>query len=501
MGWLAPLLMLLLGGCGGDPQPDLLRMGLASAPGTLDPRFATDATSARIDRLLYRRLVDFDERSLPVPSLARWTELSPRHYRFHLLEDGREFTDGTRLTAADVQATYRFVLDPANASPHLTALNMIERVEVVDSDTVDFHLGRPDPLFPAYLVIGVLPARLQTIEHPFQSQPVGSGNFRLLAWPEEGRLLLERRADRQRVELVKVAEPTVRTLKLLRGEIDLIQNDLPPELIGFLERQPAVRVERRSGSNFSYIGFNLEDPDTARLDVRRAVAHAIDREAIIRYALGGAAEPAQALLPPWHWAGNPELVGYEFDPRRAEALVAQAGYGPDRPLKLVYKTSSDPLRIRLATIIQSQLADVGIEVDLRSYDWGTFYGDIKAGRFQMYSLAWVGIRTPDIFRNVFHSQALPPQGANRGRFRDPLTDRLIERAATLRPLAEQAPVYRELQTRLLQRLPYVPLWYEDQTLARRSDVRGYQLAADGNYDGLTTVRRDVAEEARHVTVR
>jgi peptide/nickel transport system substrate-binding protein len=497
MRWLSALLAILIGGCGG-PQPDVLRMGLASAPGNLDPRFATDAAAERINRLLYRRLVDFDSHSLPVPSLARWVELSPRHYRFHLLDDGREFTDGSRLTAADVQATYAFVLDPANASPHLATLDMLDRVEVLDPDTLDFHLKRLDPLFPGHLVIGILPARLQASEHPFHSQPLGSGGFRLLEWPEEGRLLLERRSDRQHVELVKVAEPTVRVLKLLRGEIDLLQNDLPPELIGYLERQPGVRVQRRRGSNFSYIGFNLEDPVTGRLQVRRAIAHAIDREAIIRYVLAGGAAPAQALLPPEHWAGNPELAAYPFDPQLARKLLAAEGYGPERPLQLVYKTSSDPLRIRLATIIQSQLREVGIDVDLRSYDWGTFYGDIKAGRFQMYSLAWVGIKTPDIFRNVFHSRSLPPQGANRGRYRDPAADRLIERAADLGSLTQQAPVYRQLQARLLQQLPYVPLWYEDHVLVCRADLQGYELAADGNYDGLLAVRRHTLGEDGHV---
>jgi len=500
MRWLAALLTLLIGGCGGFP-PEALRMGLASAPGTLDPRFASDATSARIDRLLYRRLVDFDTSSRPVPSLARWSELSPRHYRFHLLQEGRQFTDGSRLTAIDVEATYRFVLDPANASPHLATLDAIQRIEVLDPETLDFHLSRPDPLFPAYLVVGILPSRLQANGHPFQDHPVGSGGFRFVAWPEEGRLVLERRRDGQRLELVKVAEPTVRALKLVRGEIDLIQNDLPPELIRYLEQHPGVRVERRSGSNFSYIGFNLEDPVTARLEVRRAVAHAIDRDVIIRYVLGGAATAAQALLPPWHWAGNPELAGYEFNPQLAKKLLAEAGYGPGHPLRLTYKSSSDPFRVRLATIIQSQLAAVGIDVQLRSYDWGTFYGDIKAGRFQMYSLAWVGIKTPDIFRNVFHSRSLPPKGANRGRYRDRVADRLIERAATLSPVSQQAPVYRQLQARLLEQLPYVPLWYEDQVLVSRAGVQGYQLATDGSYDGLLAVRRDKAEGSSHVARR
>jgi peptide/nickel transport system substrate-binding protein len=102
---------------------------------------------------------------------------------------------------------------------------------------------------------------------------------------------------------------------------------------------------------------------------------------------------------------------------------------------------------------------------------------------------------------VFHSRSLPPQGANRGRYRDPAADRLIERAADLGSLTQQAPVYRELQARLLQQLPYVPLWYEDHVLVSRADLQGYELAADGNYDGLLAVRRHALGEDSHVARR
>lgn len=125
---------------------------------------------------------------------------------------------------------------------------------------------------------------------------------------------------------------------------------------------------------------------------------------------------------------------------------------------------------------------------LQSYDWGTFYGDIKAGRFQLYSLAWVGIKTPDIFRYAFHSESLPPEGANRGRLADPQTDRLLEAAEKAATLDAQAASYRAVQARLLEVLPYVSLWYEDHVVATRAGIAGYQLARDGNYDGLLQVR-------------
>ncbi len=162
----------------------------------------------------------------------------------------------------------------------------------------------------------------------------------------------------------------------------------------------------------------------------------------------------------------------------------QVGKKGEKRLQLSYKTSSDPTRIRLATIYQSQLRKIGIDLNIQSYDWGTFYNDIKQGRFQLYSLAWVGIKSPDIFKYVFDSSAIPPNGANRGRYRDPVADQLIRQAEKEQNLQKAAALYRQLQAHLEQTLACLPLWYEDQYAVMRKAVSGYQLYADGRYDGL-----------------
>jgi len=459
-------------------------MGLAGPPRNLDPRLATDATSSRVNALLYRQLTRFDAQSRPVPDLATWEQLGPTRYRFTLGGEGRDFSTGQRLTSSGVKATYESALDPTMASPHRASLENISEILVEGPDRLEFHLRQADPLFPGYLGLGLVPAELIEAGHPFAQQPVGSGPFRLLSWPQPGRLVLERRRDGQVIELLTVKDANVRVMKLLRGEIDLLQNDLAPELVGFLRGHDQVRLETPPGSNFSYLGFSLADPVTGLPQVRQALALAIDREAILRYLYQGAGRLAAGLFPPEHWAGSREVAGPRHDPERARVLLAELGYGPERPLRLSYKTSSDPLRLRFATIIQSQLAQVGIEARIQSYDWGTFFGDIKAGRFQLYGLTWVGIRTPDIFRYIFHSDSVPPNGANRGRYRNPEVDRLIETALAEPDLRSQAGLYRRIQAILLEELPYIPLWYEDQFYAARRGLGGYRLAPDGNYDAL-----------------
>jgi peptide/nickel transport system substrate-binding protein len=108
----------------------------------------------------------------------------------------------------------------------------------------------------------------------------------------------------------------------------------------------------------------------------------------------------------------------------------------------------------------------------------------------MYSLSWVGLKTPDVFRNIFHGDAVPPEGANRGRYRDQETDSLIEAAENIPHLQERVVFYRRLQQRLQEQLPYVPLWYEEHIAVSRDTIRGYRLAGDGNYDGLYLVERN-----------
>ncbi|MGQ0659081.1 MAG: ABC transporter substrate-binding protein [Chromatiales bacterium] len=465
-----------------------IRFGIAQAPITLDPRFATDATSERICRLLYRKLVDFDASYEPAPQLADWHQVSPTHYRFTLRPEGRVFHDGSRLTAADVKATYDYILEAANASPHRGSLAVIARIEAPDDDHLDFFLARPDTLLPGRLTVGIMPQRSIRRAPIVDPVPVGSGPLRFLAWPDESRLVLDRMADGTRIEFLTVPNPTVRGLKLVRGEIDLLQGDMPPELLGWLARQRSLQVRRVRGDSIVYVGFSAQDALTGQRAVREAIAHAIDREGIIRDLFQGSAQSAESVLLPVHWAGAFDLPAFTHDPAHARALLRMLGFGPDNPLRIVYKTSSDPFRIRLATIIQSQLKEVGIDVDLRSYDWGTFYGDIRAGRFQMYTLSWVGLKLPDIFRYAFHSGSVPPAGANRGRFREAHVDGLIEQAEAASMHEDQARLYRAVQAVLRRELPYFPLWREDVTAVMGRDLRGYVPAADGNYDGLMTAR-------------
>jgi peptide/nickel transport system substrate-binding protein len=453
-----------------NSQAQTIRFAVAQAPINLDPRYATDAASVRVNRLLYESLIDFDATFKPIPNLATWQILSSTHYRFSL-KTTHHFHDGSTLTARDIAATYQSLLSLKDA-PHTVEFSHIKAIQVLDENTVDFVLAIPDDFFVEKLVMGILPAKYIAQHHAFNRAPIGSGPLKFVSWQHQ--LLLERVNDAQKISIMEVKDPTVRVLKLIRSEVDVLQGDLPPELLRYLTKQKGVRLQSAKGTNFSYLGLNFQDPHLSQLNVRKAIAHAIDIEAILKKALVPQSRVASVILPPEHYANRQTLKPYTYNPQLAKSLLQEENI--PLPLKLVYKTSTDPQRVRFATIMQAQLAEAGIALEIKSLDWGTFFEDVKAGQFQLYGLTWVGINTPDIYAKAFGSDNIPPTGFNRGHFSDSHLDALL--ASHDWPQATQY---------LYDALPVIPLWYEGQFVAMRDAFDNYQLKSDGAWDGLAHI--------------
>ncbi len=454
-----------------------IKFAVAQMPINLDPRYATDAASERINRLIYQQLVDFDVASKPVPGLASWEMQSPIEFIFTLKTNRADisksrFHHGKHLTANDVKATYDSILNLKD-SPHTAEFSDIKNIEIKDENTLIFNLKNPNPDFPEKLIIGILPHDLIETRHDFAHQPVGSGPLKFVEWSRK--LTLERIADLQKITLLEVKDPMVRVLKLQHGEADFLQGDLSPELLQYLSEQKNIQVNTHEGANFSYLGLNLQDPVLKHKKVRQALAYAIDRQAIIEKIMVDKTRLAGAILPPEHYAGNANLNPYLYQPQLAKKLLIEAGV--KLPLKLEYKTSTDAQRVRIATILQAQMAQAGIEVSIKSLDWGTFFEDVKQGKFQLYGLTWVGIKTPEIYAKAFKSDAVPPNGFNRGRFENSALDILI---AERNWQAATALIHTEL--------PYIPLWYEGQFIAAQKNMQFLPPATDGNWDFLATIK-------------
>jgi len=226
--------------------------------------------------------------------------------------------------------------------------------------------------------------------------------------------------------------------------------------------------------------------------VRQAIAHAIDRDAIIETLLDGQARKADGLLAPENWAYAQGLTRYKYDPEKAELLLDRAGFkrrGPGEPrFVLSYKTSTDRLRNRIADVMVHQLEQVGIAVEKRSYEWSTFFDDIKKGNFQSFSLTWVGLMDPDILRYIFHSSMTPPVGANRGGYSNLHVDDLLDRARIENDTKKRKDLYVQAQRIIADDCVYVPLWWADDIVVTSKRLEGFKLEPGGVYTSLAKAR-------------
>jgi peptide/nickel transport system substrate-binding protein len=256
-----------------------------------------------------------------------------------------------------------------------------------------------------------------------------------------------------------------------------------------LQHEPRLNVLRAPGTVLAYFGFNLRDPILRDVRVRQAIAYAIDRQPIVDYLLRGFAQPAASVLPTQSWAYDSHVPVYLHDPAKARQLLDAAGYPAINGVRfhLTMKTSSQEGTRLLVAVLQQQLRDVGIVLDIRTFEFATFYADVTKGLFQVYSLRWIGgNEDPDIFEYVLHSSKTPPKGANRGFYQSARVDALIDQARRESNQAIRKDLYAEIQQIAAEELPFVNLWYLDNVLICNRRVQNVTLSASGNYNFLKT---------------
>jgi peptide/nickel transport system substrate-binding protein len=486
----------LLSGCSAKPDPTTLVMIIESSPTNLDPRAGLDAQSERIDTLLFDDLLSRDDHLNVQPQLAEsWEIPDPKTYIFHL-HHGVKFHDGRPLTSRDVKWTFDSLLAGKIRSTKAAAYRLVDRVDALDDFTVVFHLKEPFATLLWNLSDGAIGIVPYGSGYEISSHPMGSGPFRFVSAEQDKEVVIERNDSYwgespklQRVRFAVVPDTTTRALELRKGSADIAINALTGDLTLALEKEPKLQVLHAPGTVLSYLAFNTRDPILRDVRVRQAVAYAIDRRPIMHYLLRDFARPADSLLPPESWAYDPELTHYDHDPERARQLLEQAGYPAVNGVRfhLTMKTSTEESTRLLAAVLQQQLREVGIALDIRTFESATFFADVTRGAYQMHSLRWVGgNEDPDMFEYVFHSRKFTPNGANRTFYSNPHLDALIDQARGELDQEHRKRLYAEIQQILVVDQPYVELWYQDNVMVHSKRVRNITLNPSGNYDFLKT---------------
>ena len=473
---------------------------IESSPANLDPRIGTDAQSQRIGALLFDGLVAHNESFQFTPALAeRWDQPNALTLVFHL-RGGVRFHDGRRLTAQDVVWTINSLIDPKGAgaviSPKAAAFAAVDALEAPDGRTVIFHLKHPDNFLLTNLSTGAIGIVPEGSGMDFWQHPVGTGPFEFVSQQIDQDVVLERNPlswsvvpKIERIRFSIVPDAITQSLELEKGSGDVAVNSLPMDSLPVLTARPNLQLEETGGTEVQYLGFNLRDPLLKDARVRQAIACAIDRELIIKSLLLGHARPASSLLPESHWAWTGDVARYDFDPVRARRLLDDAGLKPGAGgirIHLTMKTSNDEGARLLAAVLQQQLASVGIALEIRSFEFATFYSDVTRGAFQVYSMRWVGIQQPDIFGFAFATANFSPQGVNRSHYSNAQLDALLDDAAVSQDRSRRSAEYVEAQQILARDLPAINLWYRDTIVVHNRRLTHVVPTPSGSYTFLET---------------
>ena len=470
----------LLIGCSDLNKENIIYFGIAQNPQNLDPRFQSDAASERISKLLYSPLFYFNKNYEIKSNIVDWKKVTSLKYRFIIKKELPLFHNNKKMDIEDIISTINN-LRSQQKSPFYLELNNIRDVVKLSDFDFEIYLYKKDINFLSRLVFFILPKDLLSQNHNFSTNPIGSGSFRFLEkYPN---LKIQRRLDSQIIELVNIKDPTVRVLKLLNGEIDLLQNDLPLEMIELLEAKDRIITLKEYGTNVSYIGFNFNDSLLRQHKFRKALTLAVDRQSLIKYFLNDKTRLAEQILPPEHWA-NEKINTLDYNPSLARKYIKELGI--KEPIVLTLKTSTDPFRVKIATLIQKQFKSIGVKLTIKSLDWGTYFKDIQAGEFQLYGLTWVGIRNPEIYEKIFNSKFIPPKGLNRAGYTNQKMDELIINAKIFN---QWDKVIKKVNTDNV----FMPLWFEGNFAAFNKNISGYYIRNDGSWDALKTVRKNYVD--------
>lgn len=492
-------------GCGAGTPPggDTLVVARGADARTLDPGDATDGESIVVTTQLYETLVTSSATGTdPVPCLATaWTASEDGLHWTFTLRPGVRFHDGTACDAAAVKAALDRLTDRTHPGRHGGAFAMareyagIASVEAPDPGTVVIRLREPSAVLLG--VLGLWPAgvpsptALRERGEGFARAPVGTGPYRFVEWRPGERIVCERwegywgtPAVTRRIVFVPIAEQAARLERLRRGEAH-VMTDVDFGLLPQIRSDPELRWIEAPGTNVGYLACNVTRAPFDDVRVRRAVAHALDRDQLLALGYAGTGQVATTLVAPTIPGRHDGIAGYAHDPARARALLAEAGFPDGIDTDLWAMPNARPYMPRprdCAQVVQRQLADAGIRARIVSPPWSEYLAKTGEGAHPMCLLGWTSpMGDPDNVLGVLCSArgAMPPAALNRAFWRDDAVQDLLDRGRRARDPAARWPLYRDVQARAHDACAFIPLVHAPVGVALRREVQDYPLHQAG----------------------
>ena len=472
-------------------EKKILTMAQKAEIKTLDPQKATDSVSRSIIKLINQTLVYIDNEGNIVPELAQEiTKVSPKETLIKIKNDIK-FSNGETLTIDDVL----FSLERAKASPKMSQdLYMIESFEKVDDRTLKINtLYDAGNLLHKLASDGVAIVNKKALEKD-ENNIVGTGMFKLKEWVAGEKLVLERneffKDSKSNIDtlVVKfVPEANSRMIMLETGEIDLARDLLPLDFQKISEDTKFTTVEIETPSNM-FLGFDLRNELLADKRVRQAIAYAINNEDLVKTVFNGSASVATSPVPKITTGHNENSNNYPQNIEKAKQLLAEAGYPNGFNIELF--VSEDNQRIDMAVIIQDNLKKIGINAEIKTFQWAAYVSTIENPNIikPLFIMSWnISNDDPDeVLYPLYHSSQIDAH-TNVVFYKNEKFDNLISEARETTDKEKRMKLYEEAQDIIQEDLPHYTLVYPKQNFAYKASIKNIKYNKRAYLDFQDTI--------------
>jgi peptide/nickel transport system substrate-binding protein len=470
-----------------------LTLGVQADPAELDPHKTSLTAAWHVIEHVYDTLLTTDETLSPIPALAESWEISDDGitYTFNLRQ-GVLFHNGREFVADDVRYSYERILDPETASPVAADLASVASVEVQDDYTVVIALNNADSSFLAKLMgssIAIVPQEAVEEHGDLMQTMVGTGPFRFVDYVPNTEVRLERNADYwdaplpylDALNIQIIPDNTARTTALVQGTVDIIEY-APVQDLPIFEQDEEITVTGNENTNIRYMGINVQREPFDQLEVRQAMAMAIDRGPIIDAAVFGYGTPTNVIFPASYWAGIESDIP-PVDVEGARALLESVGLGDGFECQ-IQSWAQYPFLSNAAIVIQEQLRQIGIEGEVDLQENAVLLENYFGGNFDLSVTGTSAYVDPnDVIQGNFGTD----QGSNGEGYSNEEVDRLILEGVATTDQEERAAIYGEIQRILLEELPWINLFIAEQYEAMKNYVNGYVHIPTGSNRSLKSV--------------
>lgn len=481
---------------GGEPVvKEDLTVAIKADVRSFDPIFGNDTAGSSVFTHIYETLMSYDENGSLVPNLAEsvtWTDNKDCEIK---LKKGILFHNGEEMKANDVKFTlYRIAAEPCDIH-YLFADVDLDSFETPDEYTVKFSLNNPDSSFAptlAFLIVGVVNEKAVTeYGDTYGMNPVGTGPYKLQSWSKGNQSVLERFEDYhgekpafKTITFKVVPEVTNRLVELESGGADLAY-DISVTDVDRIKESDSLKVESVDASSMTFLGMNTTKGPLSDQRVREAIRYAIDVEGIVQSVYRGMSTPASNPMNPSATYYDKDAKVSEYNVEKAKQLMAEAGYADG--FSIFITTDDRKERIDMATIIQSQLKEIGIEAKIDILEWGAYLSTCYDGGQELYMGGWtVPFAEPTVSLKGPFSSGSFGSGGNMTFYANEKVDELL-REGTLTPDGpEREKIYLELQREITNQCTWVYLTYGVQIYAMNAALEGFVPSPTG-YPNLSGV--------------